>query len=295
MTNLQKDKLDACNRVDAFNTNNANAIKNIVEYAAEQTIFTNALLSINIALQSQQTAARMKAVLVLSLKVQMANTLVKYLERAVVKATQLGNLDLANNLNKPVTYITKATKNVAVAKANDLRDLLQNNLKDITNVTKDDINEITNAIAAYNAQKDQPQINQQQRKATGTNPLPSCFKTAFKAIDSMYKLVNSYFKNTEDNDLVDELALAKQIIRTGIHHTGIQGTVTQNGQPQTHATISIIGTTKAATTNLNGQYNLIKVLAKTYIIQAQNQNGDTASIKQKLKRGQVITLDFDLK
>jgi hypothetical protein len=295
MTNLQKDKLDACNRVDAFNTNNANAIKNIVEYAAEQTIFTNALLSINIALQSQQTAARMKAVLVLSLKVQMANTLVKYLERAVVKATQLGNLDLANNLNKPVTYITKATKNVAVAKANDLRDLLQNNLKDITNVTKDDINEITNAIAAYNAQKDQPQINQQQRKATGTNPLPGCFKTAFKAIDSMYKLVNSYFKNTEDNDLVDELALAKQIIRTGIHHTGIQGTVTQNGQPQTHATISIIGTTKAATTNLNGQYNLIKVLAKTYIIQAQNQNGDTASIKQKLKRGQVITLDFDLK
>jgi hypothetical protein len=295
MTNLQKDKLDACNRVDAFNTNNANAIKNIVEYAAEQTIFTNALLSINIALQSQQTAARMKAVLVLSLKVQMANTLVKYLERAVVKATQLGNLDLANNLNKPVTYITKATKNVAVAKANDLRDLLQNNLKDITNVTKDDINEITNAIAAYNAQKDQPQINQQQRKATGTNPLPGCFKTAFKAIDSMYKLVNSYFKNTEDNDLVDELALAKQIIRTGIHHTGIQGTVTQNGQPQTHATISIIGTTKAATTNLNGQYNLIKVLAKTYIIQAQNQNGDTASITQKLKRGQVITLDFDLK
>jgi len=295
MTNLQKDKLDACNRVDAFNTNNANAIKNIVEYAAEQTIFTNALLSINIALQSQQTAARMKAVLVLSLKVQMANTLVKYLERAVVKATQLGNLDLANNLNKPVTYITKATKNVAVAKANDLRDLLQNNLKDITNVTKDDINEITNAIAAYNAQKDQPQINQQQRKATGTNPLPGCFKTAFKAIDSMYKLVNSYFKNTENNDLIDELALAKQIIRTGIHHTGIQGTVTQNGQPQTHATISIIGTTKAATTNLNGQYNLIKVLAKTYIIQAQNQNGDTASITQKLKRGQVITLDFDLK
>jgi hypothetical protein len=213
----------------------------------------------------------------------------------VVKATQLGNLDLANNLNKPISYITKATKNVAVAKANDLRDLLQNNLKDITNVTKDDINEITNAIAAYNAQKDQPQINQQQRKATGTNPLPGCFKTAFKAIDSMYKLVNSYFKNTENNDLIDELALAKQIIRTGIHHTGIQGTVTQNGQPQTHATISIIGTTKAATTNLNGQYNLIKVLAKTYIIQAQNQNGDTASITQKLKRGQVITLDFDLK
>jgi hypothetical protein len=295
MTNLQRDKLDACNRVDAFNTNNENAIKTIAEYAAEQTIFANTLLSINTALQSQQTAARMKAAFVISLKNQMANTLVKYLERAVVKATQIGDLDLANNLNKPVTYITKATKNVAIAKANDLRDLLNNNLATLTNLTKQDIDEISDAIAAYNAQKDQPQINQQQRKATGTNPLPSLFKTAFKAIDSMYKLVNSYLKNTDDNNLVDELALAKQIIRTGIHHTGIQGTVTQNGQPQINATISIIGTTKAATTNLNGEYNLIKVLAKTYIIQAQNENGDTASTTKKLKRGQILTLDFDLK
>ncbi len=295
MTNLQRDKLDACNRVDAFNTNNSNAIKSIVEYAAEQTIFANTLLSINTALQSQQTAARMKAILVLSLKAQMANTLVKYLERAVVKATQLGNLDLANNLNKPATYIIKATKNVAVAKANDLRDLLQNNLTTLTNLAKEDIDEITDAIAAYNAQKDQPQINQQQRKATGTNPLPGLFKTAFKAIDSMYKLVNSYLKNTDDNNLVDELALAKQIIRTGIHHTGIQGIVTKNKLPQTNATISIIGTTKSAITNLNGEYNLIKVIAKTYIIQAKNENGDTDSITLKLKRGQILTLDFDLK
>ena len=84
MTNLQRDKLDACNRVDQFNKANDTETKKITEYAAEQVIFSNALLGIGNALQSQQTAARMKAALVDSLKNRMARTTVKYLERAVV-------------------------------------------------------------------------------------------------------------------------------------------------------------------------------------------------------------------
>ena len=294
MTNLQRDKKDSCNRVDAFNTTNATLLSPIAEYAAQQTIFANALLGINTAVQLQQTAAKVKASQVEVLKLGMGKTVIKYAERAAVLADENGDTDLAKSLTKPITYISKATKTNAVARATDIRDLLNNNLKTLTNITAANITEIDDAIAAYVAKKDKPTINKQARKAAGTNPLPSLFKTAFKAIDAMYKLVDSYFSDT-NQPLVDELALAKKIIRTGIHHTGVQGVVRKNGVIVPAAFINIIATTKFATTDLNGAYSIIKVRAKTYIIQAKNDAGDTDSKTVTLKRGQIITVDFDLK
>jgi hypothetical protein len=294
MTNLQSNKLDAFNRVDDFNTQNAGTLVNITEYAAEQLKFANALSGIYAAVKIQETAVKTKASEVDALKLEMAEIVFKFVNRAGVLAAQLNLTDLVSSLTNPISYIARASKTTALARASNLRDVLNNNLKSLTNIKAKDIAEIDKVIAAYTAKKDKPQINTQARKAAGTNPLPNLFKTATKAVEAMHKLVVSYYK-TSDSTLVDGITLAKQINRTGIHHTGLQGIVTKNGEVDATATISIVATKKTATTDLSGAYSIIKVPAKVYIVMAVNKNGDKDSKTVTLKRGQIITVNFDLK
>ncbi|WP_435353247.1 hypothetical protein [Emticicia sp. SJ17W-69] len=217
MDNKQRAKLDTCNRVKEFNTKHAGILSSIAEYAVETAAFNDALMMINKAAQVQSETPATASNVVQIAKENMANITIKYALRGMVKAKQIGELVLVNHLDHSIRYISKATKTLSVHRATNIKQHLNDNLAVLTNLTPENITEIENAIAAYNRIKDKPTINQQEKKATGTRPLPMSFTTAFKAIDNMYDLVQSHFGDSNPT-LVNELALAKQIIKTGIHH-----------------------------------------------------------------------------
>jgi hypothetical protein len=109
----------------------------------------------------------------------------------------------------------------------------------------------------------------------------------------MFDLVSSYFTDT-NKIMVDELALAKQIINTGIHHTGVTGTVTKNGLPVKNAIIRIAGTNKTATTDMDGHYTISKIKTSDYSIEAKNEAGDTQTKTVHITKGNFETVDFAL-
>jgi hypothetical protein len=293
MNNLQRAKLDTCNRVKDFNARNANSLNTIEEYQFEQDAFNNALAIINNATQVQSRTQGITPEVTNNAKEAMSKIILKYALRGLVKAKQSGNTTLANHLDHPLGYFTRTTKTQAVQRAKEIKEQLENNLSILTNITTDNITEIENAINKYDSIKDQPVIQIQQRVATGTNPLPNAYSVAFKAIDNMFDLVNSYFIDTNPV-LVDELALAKQIITTGVHHTGVTGTVFKEGLPLKGITISIAGTNKTAVTDMEGNFIITKIKTGDYTIEAKDKSGETQSKNIHINKANFETVDFFL-
>lgn len=293
MNNTQRAQLDACNRVKDFNTKNATALATIPEYAAEQVKFMAAYGIITNATQVQSAAEGTTSDATRIAKLLMGNTANKYALRGAVKARQLNNTTLANNLSHPVTYITQAPKTLAVQRAKDIKQHLSDNLATLTNITAANITELGNVITAYDNIKDNPTIDVQTRAATGTNPLPAAFAAATLAMNNMHDLVTSYFIDT-NVPLVDEIGLSKQIINTGTHHNGVEGTVTKNGVAVMGASVSIVGTKKVATTDIKGHYIIAKIKVGDYTIEASNEAGDTASKTIHINRGNFEVADFTL-
>lgn len=293
MTNTQRSKLDTCNRVKDYNSKHATDLATIAEYAAEQTAFIAAYNIISNAAQVQSSTAGTTSDASHAAKETMAKTVIKYALRGLVKAKQANNLTLANHLDHTLSYILQASKTLSVQRSKDIKDQLNSNLAILTNITAANITEITNAISAYDTIKDNPTIDVQHRAATGTNPLPDAFTNAFKAIDNMFDLITSYFSDTK-KEMVDEFALAKQIINTGIHHTGVTGTVTKAGHPLASASVSIVGTNKVATTDLDGHYTIAKIKTGDYTIEASSEGGDSASKTVHITKGNFETVDFAL-
>lgn len=293
MNNTQRAKLDTCNRVEDFLTKYATPLATITEFAAEQTAFLAALGIINTAAQVQSQTAGTATDAIETAKETMAAITIKYAKRGKVKATQINNKTLANHLDHGVTYISKASKTLAVQRAKDIKDHLNTNLATLTNITAANVTEITNAITAYDNIKDQPITNIQSRVATGTNPLPIAFANAFKAIDNMNDLIDSYFTGT-NQALVDEFDLARQILNTGIHHSGVEGIVSKNGNPVANASVSIVGTDKVAKTDIDGHYVIAKIKAGDHTIEASSEAGDTASKMVHVSKGNFETVNFTL-
>ena len=172
MNNIQRAKLDTCNRVKEYNTKYATNLATITEYATEKTAFDNAYTIINNATQVQARTTGATTDAVEKAKQTMVNTTVKFALRAAVKAKQLGNLTLANHLNHPITYFSNATKTLAVQRAKEIKQQLTNNLATLTNITAANITDITNAINNYDTIKDSPILDNQAKTASGTNALP---------------------------------------------------------------------------------------------------------------------------
>lgn len=173
MNNKQRAKLDSYNRVADFNVKYATDLATVTEYAAEKTAFDAALAIINNAAAAQVVKSGTGNDAITAAKSTMAKTTIKYATRAAVKAKQAGNLILANQLDEPETYIFFAPKTLAVERATNLRNALNDNLATLTNITAANITEIDTAIAAYDDIKDNPVETIQTKKSSGTDRLPN--------------------------------------------------------------------------------------------------------------------------
>jgi hypothetical protein len=225
MKNLERAKLDSYDRIRQFNTKHATDLATITDYAGEQTKFNNFLASLLTAANIQQDDTSGNTPTSNSTKTNMAKTVIKFAKRGAVKARLAGNMVLAAELDESITYILKAPKTIAVQRATEMRNTMNSNLSTLTTITAANITQIDTTIAAYDGVKDNPTIARQVKKANGTNVLAPNYGLIDATVENMYDLAYSYFEDTKPA-MIDEFALAKQILNTGIRHTSVDFTVT---------------------------------------------------------------------
>ena len=95
-------------------------------------------------------------------------------------------------------------------------------------------------------------------------------------------------------DFVEGFNLNSKTIDLGVHHGGVTGNITleKTGEALADIKVEIVGTLKNDTTDLLGNYAIIKVNSSTVMIQA---SGDGVVTQQKVHtfhRGRIETLDF---
>ena len=220
MNNLERAKLDSYDRIGQFNLKHTSDLATITDYAGEKTKFDTLVAAIIAAGLVQEDDASGNTKTSVFTKKAMAQVVIKFAKRGVVKARNANNLVLAEELDQPITYIMKATKTEAVQRAKDMRNAMNNNLITLTNITAANITQIDSAITAYDNVKDNPTIARQIKKAQGTLVLPPNYALTDVVVENMFNLVYSYFDDVKPA-MVDELSLARQILNTGIRHTSV--------------------------------------------------------------------------
>ena len=292
MNDNQQAQWAACTRfknsLGAHNTE----VATIPEAAPELTIFNNNYNTVAAAWQAQSLPLGTSVDAVEVAKNTMATVVIKYSLRGSIKAKQAGNLSLYKKLNESMSYLLFATKGEAVTRANEMKQLIIDNATIITNVTPAQVTEMTTAIKAYDVMKEVPMQEVQNRSTQGTKIIEDALKLMMTAMDDIYDLIYSYFNDTK-HAMVLEFAADKKIIQTGVHYTGIEGMITENGQPVENATVSEDGTTKKATSDIMGHYSLTKLVAGNHHFTVTLPSGATKAVILHLVKGHIETYNFD--
>jgi hypothetical protein len=136
---------------------------------------------------------------------------------------------------------------------------MEANLGVLTNIKPEDIKTINESIKAYDETKNDAVENIKVRKATATDVIPDLFEDNSDAIDDMFDLAVSYFTKT-NIEIVDEFALAKQVVNTAIRHTGISFEIldADNDKPFVGANITDVSTKKVYVTDDEGEVHIAK-------------------------------------
>jgi hypothetical protein len=251
---------------------------------------------VGVALGVQTSISGITATAADSAKSAMADIVIKYALRASVKAARAGNEQLAEQLSQSITYILQATKQEAITRAKAMCKAMSDNLTILTNVTTQNIIDITAAIAAYQTIQSQPLTTIQITKATATDVLPSLITTTDEAVNNMYSLLCSYFNDTNPT-LVNEFALAMHVTATGVHHAGIAATVTTIVPPATTATpaegitMKIVELNKQVVSDINGTINLQGIKAGTYHAEFSGTDMVTKTIVIAIVSRQIINVN----
>jgi len=286
MNNRQRAKLDSYNRITNFNTTNQTDIATIAEYALEKGAFDNALASINNAAGTQAMLTGSKITPVDTAKEQMASAVIKLALRGMVKAKQMGEIELANELNEPLTFIMAATKTLAIQRARNLRNVMNDRLFVLTNITSNDIATVDATIASYNDLKDQPIEARQHKKATGTDILPAAYNAADEAVSNMYSLLQSYFSESKP-ELVNEFSLAMEIIGTGLRHNTVDFIILadETGNTLANAIVTDESNGKSYTTDNDGLAHVGKHRSGNYSFSITATGRQTINFSADIHRG----------
>ncbi|HRH49449.1 MAG TPA: carboxypeptidase-like regulatory domain-containing protein [Panacibacter sp.] len=291
MDNEQRAKLDSYNRISDFNETYAADIATIEGYDLEKTAFDGAVEIINKAGQAQAAKTGASKPAVSTEKAAMAETVSKYSMRGMVKARQTGNLTLASELDEPESYILFAPKTIAVQRAKELRDLMNDNLVTLTTITAANITEMTDAINAYDKIKDEPIESIQTKKVKGTDVLPPQFTIADGAITNMLALTVSYFG--KDSEIARAFKKAMENINTGIRHTSILFTIVDAANaPVTDATVAEVDG-KSYATDEDGEVLIDSHRNGTFHFEISAPGKQTVKLSAKIKRGEEN--DFTVK
>ena len=192
MTNSQVSHYNAAYRILAFFLLNNTALSAIETFAAAKLIFQGHMTTFEEAILKQAIDISMYSGEKKVYKNIMASAVDTIMSKGFVQATVLQMPDLADQLNHPKSYVSFAADKLAISRATDLRNIINENLTDLTEVTEDDIDELDLKISKFNQVHDLPTSKIKTRKSDGTEPIPKVILLIIKDKKLFTKMINSY-------------------------------------------------------------------------------------------------------
>ena len=110
---------------------------------------------------------------------------------AQIKAHSVNATDLIAALNLPKTYLKKADDDVVGVRAEEIKNIIKNNLTILTNILPADITEMEEAIAYYALLEPAPKDAIDYRKVKGTDPIPDLLDKAEIPRDYLGKIFHT--------------------------------------------------------------------------------------------------------
>jgi hypothetical protein len=284
MTSRQEARFSAGKRVQQLTQTYATQLATITEAAIEISDLNSSITKLEAAQTTQATDTTGQSETKASLKTKMAETIVMYTGRAVVKAKRAGNTALATQLDHPEKYYVQTDANTSVARANATVKALEDNMATLTNITAANIAEIKATITAFTNAKEQPTIANQHKKAAGTDVIAPLLDEMDTYIDHLIELVHSYFPKSE---LTKAMDLAAKLIITGTRHNSlsihIEDAATHAPITTAHATLT--STLKTEPADATGVAHFEKIGAGNHVLTLAATGYNSQTITAKITRG----------
>ena len=292
MTNKQRAKKDSYDRIANFNSRHQALLSAIDGYTAEQHRFDAALQLIEAATGLQISGPLKDAATIKAEKWQLAKLVVRMAGKAAVKAGQAGMPDLARLLSFSPSTIRKLPHGVAVQKCIHIRGLIREHGSVLTNITAADMQQLDDAIQAFDTARDAPVEHIRNRKALGTGALPAAFAAADLAMHNLFKLVDSSLPAT----YAAEFASAKMILDTGLRHTKLLFTVLDAAslQPVAGAAVVQSGGLKRCVSAANGEALLERIRNGRHVFEVMAAGYISTQVTAMAKRGREVDVEVRL-
>lgn len=229
-------------------------------YGASKTSFDNNMADFDKAILAQTVETGMVAEDKDIIKIIMAKTVITlYASRACVQAHQKGLNQLEIALSQPYSYIARAADKLALARAEDMKQLMSDNKGELDVIKDEDIVAMEEVIAKFREVLTLPKTKIEEKKSLGTDQfLPVIHKLEIDK-DMIGRLIKSYLP-----DLFNEWVNASKI-----------GDITKR-----HTSIIVKFVDSVTNTTLRG-------------IKATFTNGDTTIEKKSTIRGYVRVLSME--
>lgn len=211
-------------------------------------------------------------------------------------------VDTQNNEMAFLFDITKSTfhhvvESIALAQVKNIRNAINANVGNMSSVNMNSTDEadLDAAIAAY--------VNtvgttgaMQSNIATGTQAIEALMHPIDASLDIIEKLTLAQYSDTHV-DMVKEFLLNRHIDSLPTHHSGVHVHVTDFATQANlqGAILSIDGTGKTSTTDINGIAEIIKVKNGDYNVTISLAGYISQTIQVAILRGKVTALDVALK
>ena len=161
-------------------------------FAPARIIFNNHMTEFEAYISKQSVNLRPLASEKKIYKKIMANCINKYIDRGFSQATMLELFTIATSLDFSITYVAQAADKLAVTRAKEFRNILNDNKGDLDEITEDIIDEIDEKIHNFNTVLTLPTAKIKDRKAEGTEKIPPVI-LKLKADRKVFKkMINSY-------------------------------------------------------------------------------------------------------
>jgi len=193
--------------------------------------------------------------------------IVKAASKAHVWASDNNDEKLKAIFNAPESDFYSMPEQEAFAKIQLIRNTLNTNIGSITpdyNLSAIDVTAIDTAITNYQSHIGETGTAIGGHKAS-TQEIKDTIKSINTSLKTMDKLIPSEYSDT-NHDFVLNYQNARIIDDIGTHHNAIELTITDaaTGNPVQGAIFSITGTTKTATSNIDGIAQIIGIKANKY-------------------------------
>jgi hypothetical protein len=192
MNKQENAKIASNGRVKKFIAENDAVLVLITLFAVIRDSFVDHMKALQKAVDKQAEDIKVWAQTKKDSKKKMADCIIKFAGRACLQADQLHMDEIMLALNKPITYISKANGTLALARARDLRQLMVDNITELTIITPADLTEMLGVITDYDDLVNMPKGEIEKKKAIGTSRIAAAQKDIDKDKADLGKLVHSF-------------------------------------------------------------------------------------------------------